>query len=69
VAAERFPTAWEEFFKQLDGEPTFITCDRDDAMLNAIAAHWPNAKVYPCVSHVRANGQSASAPSSGRSGT
>jgi len=24
-------------------------------MLNAIAAYWPNAKVYPCVSHLRAN--------------
>ena len=47
--------AWEEFFKQLDGAPTFITCDRDDAMLNAIASTWPDAKVYPCVSHLRAN--------------
>ncbi len=47
--------AWEEFFEQLGGEPTFITCDRDDAMLNAIAATWPDAKVYPCVSHLQAN--------------
>ena len=47
--------AWEKFFKQLDGSPTFITCDRDDAMLNAIASTWPDAKVYPCVSHLRAN--------------
>ena len=47
--------AWENFFKQLGGAPTFITCDRDDAMLNAIASTWPDARVYPCVSHLRAN--------------
>ena len=47
--------AWEKFFKQLDGAPTFITCDRDDGMLNAIASTWADAKVYPCVSHLRAN--------------
>lgn len=47
--------AWEEFFNQLDGEPTFITSDRDQAMLNAIATHWPNAKWHPCAHHLRGN--------------
>lgn len=48
-------TGWERLFAQLPGEPTFITCDRDSAMLNAIAATWPNAKVYPCAHHLLTN--------------
>ena len=45
--------AWQRFFAQLPGRPTFITADRDQAMLNAIAATWPDAKVYPCAHHLR----------------
>lgn len=47
--------AWEKLFKQLDGAPTFITCDRDKSMLNAIERVWPDTKVYPCASHLRTN--------------
>ncbi|MDP9346828.1 MAG: transposase [Actinomycetota bacterium] len=45
----------ESFFGQLPGSPTFITADRDQATLNAIASTWPGAKVYPCAHHLRAN--------------
>ena len=48
-------TGWERLFAQLPGAPTFITCDRDPATLNAIAAVWPEAKVFPCAHHLRAN--------------
>lgn len=44
--------AWERFLRQLPGAPTFVTADRDQAMLNAIAAVWPEAKVYPCAHHL-----------------
>ena len=47
--------AWERFFALLPGEPSFIPADRDAAMLNAVAATWPQAKVYPCAHHLRAN--------------
>lgn len=47
--------AWERFFAQLPGAPTFITADRDQATLNAITSTWPEAKVYPCAHHLRAN--------------
>lgn len=55
VSGKTDQVAWGAFFAQLDGEPTFITSDRDPAMLNAIAAAWPNAKAYPCAHHLRAN--------------
>ena len=76
VVSERADqAAWECFFAQLPGAPTFVTSDRDQAMLNAIAATWPDAKVYPCAHHLRANVEAilregvcltAAAPSSGR---
>lgn len=47
--------AWVSFFRSLPGQPQYVVCDRDPAMLNAIRRMWPQARIYPCVDHLRLN--------------
>lgn len=46
---------WRRFLARLSGQPRYVVCDRQPALVKALSQLWPETRVYPCSFHLYQN--------------
>jgi hypothetical protein len=60
---------WRRFLKALPGQPSYVVCDQQKGLVNAVRRLWPDTKVYPCAHHLQKNAEAYLAKAGLRLGT
>ncbi len=55
LAGDKSAASWFDFLGELPGEPDYVVCDRDKAIVDAVVARWPGVVIFHCAWHIRQN--------------